>query len=150
MTKQLREVYFAALLTVISFMLAVQSFNYPPDSSDFPRFLTVLMTVFAAALTCKSYLKLKEEQTDNVSFKELFEKQKMSALVFLGTIIYVVGIKYIGYFSSSIIFLIGSMAFFSKKRNWKVMVLSTIGFLLVVYALFVWFLNLRMPQGLLM
>lgn len=153
MTKQLKEVLFALSLTVISLMLTVQSYMYPPESSDFPKFLTVLMTCFGLGLTIQSYKKLKEETKDGTAEKkpisEVLEKQKLPVFVFLGTTLYVLGINYIGYFTSSVVFLIGSMMFLSKKRNWKLMIIASVGFLVVVYALFVWFLNLRMPSGLL-
>lgn len=149
MTKQLKELYFALLLTAVSFMLTVQSFRYSPDSSDFPRFITVLMTGFAAALAVKSYLNFKKEKdVKSTPLCEILKAQKLPLFVFLGTSLYVAGINYLGYFTSSVIFLIGSMTFFSKEKKWKLMILSTAGFLAVVYALFVWFLNLRMPSGL--
>jgi len=55
---------------------------------------------------------------------------------------------YIGYFVSSIIFLVGTMSVFGKQSLFT-KTIATAGFLLVVYALFVSFLGLRLPEGLL-
>lgn len=152
MAKQLRELYFAAAITIVSLLLMIQSFRYPPESSDFPRFLTILMTLFSLALFAKSWLKYRSETSENqsINLKAIIESQKTPAIVFFATGAYVAGMNYIGYFTSSVIFIIGMMLFFTRSKKWTVMIVSTAGFLVVVYALFVWFLKLRMPQGFLM
>ncbi len=75
-------------------------------------------------------------------------KLKAPVLVFSLTIAYLAGIMYIGYFVSNTIFLIGTMSIFGRQGLFT-KTIATAGFLLVVYALFVSFLGLRLPEGLL-
>ena len=146
-----KEFFFAVSATLISLALLLTSFTYPTESSEFPRFLTGLMLLFSLLMLVKN-LRLKKEQkgqeTPNNADVALFGKLKVPVIVFSVTIAYVVGIVYLGYFTSSVIFLIGTMSLFGKEK-FLVKTVATAGFLLIVFALFVNFLGLRLPQGLL-
>ncbi len=146
-----KEIFFAVSVTLISLALLLTSFTYPAESSEFPRFLTGLMLLFSLLMLAKN-LRFKRESGSEDGAEgtkaPLFGNLKVPAIVFSVTIAYVVGMIYIGYFVSSIIFLIGTMSFFGKEKFW-VKAVATGGFLLIVFALFVNFLGLRLPQGLL-
>ncbi len=146
-----KEFFFAVSAALISLVLLITSFTYPKESSEFPRFLTGLMLLFSLLMLVKNLRIKRELQDKEISEKTdgiLFKSLKVPVIVFSVTIAYVVGIIYIGYFVSSIIFLIGTMSYFGKEKFW-VKVVATGGFLLIVFALFVSFLGLRLPQGLL-
>jgi len=146
MRNKTKELFFAVSISVISLLLLMTSFTYPRESSDFPRFLCGLMVVFSLLILIKT-LRLpvgtKETYTGNI-----WGRLKIPAIVFFVTIAYVVGIMYIGYFVSSVIFFIGSMSVFGREKLLP-KAIATAGFLIVVYALFVSFLGIRLPQGLL-
>ena len=68
--------------------------------------------------------------------------------VFLITSLYVLAIDYIGYFAATAAFLLGAMALFGNRRL-LVMGCVTASFLALIYALFVLFMGVRLPEGLL-
>lgn len=151
MKKTSKELFFAVSITVISSLLLITSFTYPAESSEFPRFLCGLMLFFSVLILVKA-LRSRRVAKENINTEEssgsIMFKLKVPAIVFSLTIAYVVGIMYIGYFVSSIIFLVGTMSVFGKQGLFA-KTIATAGFLLVVYALFVSFLGLRLPEGLL-
>lgn len=151
MKNKSKEIFFALAITVISSLLLLVSFTYPPKSSEFPRFLCSLMLLFSVLILIKA-ARSKTVATENNNSEEssgnVISKLKVPAIVFSLTISYIAGIIYIGYFVSSIIFLIGTMSIFGKQK-FLTKTIATAGFLIVVYALFVSFLGLRLPQGLL-
>lgn len=150
MSKEYKEFIFSLVLSLTSLLLTIQSFCYSEESSVFPRFITALMTFFAVLLSVKNYAAVRKSNNSGSKEKSLIEsikQQKMPCVIFCATLLYLLGIRFLGYFSSTVIFLVSCMIFLGKRKNWKVIVLSTSGFLLVVYALFVWFLNLKMPHG---
>jgi hypothetical protein len=146
-----KELGFAAVVTLICSGLTIRSFSYAADSSQFPRFLTVVMTclsLFLLVRTLKSRPQGQEKGKSNEVECAFWSELKVPFLVFLLTALYAVSIQVVGYFTSTIVFLVGSMMFFGKHRLW-VMLFSSGIFLAVVYALFVHFLGLRLPEGLL-
>lgn len=151
MKKTSKELFFALAITIISSLLLITSFTYPPKSSQFPRFLCGLMLLLSILIllrALRSRAKAEESTEKEGRAGSFLDKIKVPVMIFLVTIAYVVGIMYIGYFVSSVIFLIGTMSIFGKEK-FLTKIIMTAGFLIVVYALFVSFLGLRLPQGLL-
>lgn len=67
--------------------------------------------------------------------------------VYLGwTILYLILIQYIGYFISTVLFLLGGM-YYLNYRNWKVMVGLAAGWLLFSYFAFYRLLYVPLPTG---
>ena len=68
-------------------------------------------------------------------------------LIYFGsTIVYLILMQYIGYFLSTILFLIGGM-YYLTYRNWKVMISLTAGWLLFSYFAFYKLLYVPLPTG---
>ncbi len=147
-----KEIGFAAAMTVISAAFLVQSFLYPAESSQFPRFLMMLQTVFCLVLLAKALRQPKKEnETKNVQGgkgKSLIAELKVPLQIFVASSGYLLAIDALGYFVASSIFLSGTMFWFGARKP-IVIIGATAGFLLTVYALFVLFIGVRLPQGLL-
>ncbi|NLD06121.1 MAG: tripartite tricarboxylate transporter TctB family protein [Synergistaceae bacterium] len=151
MKKTSKELFFAISITVISLLLLITSFTYPLKSSQFPRFLCgimLLLSILILLRALRSRAGVQKSTNTEENSGSSIGKLKVPAIIFSLTIAYVAGIMYIGYFVSSVIFLIGTMTIFGKQR-FLTKTIATAGFLIVVYALFVSFLGLRLPQGLL-
>ncbi len=129
-------------VTLISVLLTCQAFRYPPESSQFPRFLCILMVVFSLISLVRA-IKNSEPKKEEVSFAQNF---KIPCIVFATAIAYGLGIAKIGYFVSTIAYLLVTMYIFGARRIVPMVVSSAI-FLIVIYALFVQFLGLRLPEG---
>ena len=146
-----KELFFAVAMTVLSALLTIQSFRYSHESSVFPRFLTLLMCVFSLLLLFKNIRRLKESEGRNgsLSLSDAIRSLKIPAVVFGGTALYAVAINYIGYFTSTLLFMAGPMIAFGKQKVTTSIAITVI-FMAVIYALFVSFLGLGLPKGLLL
>jgi hypothetical protein len=147
-----KEIGFAAGMTFISAVFLVQSFLYPAESSQFPRFLMMLQTGFSAVLLVRAIKQPKvvggsKTETDG-SRKSRLSELKVPLEIFVATSAYLFAIDALGYFVASSIFLAGTMFLFGARKP-IVIFGATAGFLLTVYALFVLFIGVRLPQGLL-
>jgi len=76
----------------------------------------------------------------NVTNPINWESIKIPLLIFLMTVVYIVLFRFTNFFVSSTIFLITLMKFY-KVTSWKVILLTTVVFDIVIYVGFVRFLN---------
>lgn len=139
-----KEKVYSLSVTAISALLTVQAFRYPAESSHFPRFLCVLMVLFSL-ISLSRALKEKEPKREEVTFASTV---KLPLIVFLTAIAYIFGIAYIGYFVSTAVYMIFMMLLFGERRIVPIGAAIAV-FIIVIYALFVHFLGLRLPEGIL-
>jgi hypothetical protein len=149
-----KEVGFAAAMTLLSLAFLVRAFFYPEDSSQFPRFLMMLQTAFSGLLLAGSLALPGTMKADPAH--ESGSRNRMNGLsvfkvplqVFVAASVYLLAIGFIGYFVSTALFLALSMFWFGRHRP-VVLVGVSLGFIAVVYALFVMFIGVRLPRGIL-
>lgn len=139
-----KEKVYSLSVTAISALLTVQAFRYPAESSHFPRFLCVLMVLFSL-ISLSRALKEKEQKREEVTFASTI---KLPLIVFLTAIAYIFGIAYVGYFVSTAVYMIFMMLLFGERRIVPIGAAIAV-FIIVIYALFVHFLGLRLPEGIL-
>ena len=139
-----KEKVYSLSVTAISALLTVQAFRYPAESSHFPRFLCVLMVLFSL-ISLSRALKEKEPKREEVTFASTI---KLPLIVFLTANAYIFGIAYIGYFVSTAVYMIFMMLLFGERRIVPIGAAIAV-FIIVIYALFVHFLGLRLPEGIL-
>lgn len=139
-----KEKVYSLSVTVISALLTVQAFRYPAESSHFPRFLCILMVLFSLISLSKA-LKDKDAEREEISFASTI---KLPLIVFITAIAYIFGIAYVGYFVSTAVYMLFMMLLFGEKRIIP-MGVAIAAFIIVIYALFVHFLGLRLPEGIL-
>ncbi|MCF0247320.1 MAG: tripartite tricarboxylate transporter TctB family protein, partial [Synergistes sp.] len=113
----------------------------------FPRFLSVLMVFFSVAILIKT-VKNKSAVKDSSSGEGFLASLKLPAAVFGSAAVYLMCIQYVGYFCSTVAYMFLSMFFFGERRPLPIFAAVFI-FLAVIYALFISFLGLRLPEGLL-
>ncbi len=143
-TSRLKECGFAAVMVVLSTAFLVRAFMYPAASSQFPRFLMLLQLIFSASLFILSLRIPKAANEGGFKIAALYAPTK----VFVSSTVYVLAIGYLGYFAATALFLCGSMYWFGKHRPIVLIGVSG-GFILTIYALFVLFIGVRLPEGLL-
>lgn len=139
-----KERIFSIGISVISILLTIQAFRYPAESSQFPRFLCLLMVLFSVMILVRNIMgKTTAKAECHASFKEVM---KVPFIVFASTAMYIFAIQYVGYFVSTVIYMFLMMSMFGQKRILPMGIAVTV-FLGVIYALFVSFLGLRLPEG---
>lgn len=144
-----KERWFAGFMVVLSAALLVQSFRYPAESAQFPRFLMMLQVLFSLILLVQAFRGAATETRSGAgdpadTLATLYAPFK----VFVATSLYVVVIGYLGYFVATALFLCLAMLWFGSRRPVVVVAVAG-GFLLIVYALFVAFMGVRLPEGIL-
>lgn len=142
-----KDILFSVLTLVLSAALLGRSFHYSLESIQFPRFLAILMLFFSALMLIKSIRSAKHtEGADEQNSSFSIQNFKIPAAVFGGTIAYVLCIQYLGYIVSTLVFLVGGMTYLGRHKIY-VSLGSSLVFLCVVWALFIKFLGLRLPSG---
>lgn len=143
---QKKDRSFAVIMVLVSAAFLAQSLSYPAESSQFPRFLMGIQLLFSLIFLFQQFRLPLEAKT--VQNKEVIASLVPAFKVFLITSMYVLAIDYVGYFVATTAFLMGAMALFGNRRL-LVMAVVTGCFLALIYALFVLFMGVRLPQGLL-
>lgn len=148
-----KERWFATFMVVASALLLAQAFRYAPESSLFPRFLMILQLAFSIILWIQAF-RLSTDVRPNAP--DATPNDTLDTLVslyapfkvFVSVSLYIVAIGYLGYFVATALFLCVAMFWFGSRRPVVVVAVSA-GFLIIVYALFVTFMGVRLPEGLL-
>lgn len=108
------------------------------ESATLPRMALGLMALLSVGIIVQGIKKTKAARANNEECKKLisFDDIKIPFLFFLFIAGYALLFYLIGYFASTIIFLVAAMLFL-KQKNWKTIVFVTLGFVVFTYVLFV-------------
>ena len=140
----------ATYLTSLSFIclsifFGLESLNFPAGGELFPLFLFGCIILLSCLLSLESFLKKTKQQSvqikiDFFTWKPLF--------VSIAVIIHVIFIFILGYFTSSILFLIGCSILIGLRDARAIGITAVVLFPLM-YAFFEGFLNAGLPKGVL-
>ena len=147
------ELIFHIILLIGIAVLFSNSFIIPIWDDDllvqrWPQFFLVLAFVIIAykSITIWKKIPAAEKRFDPVKVFGLKDRGIQKLLItFVGLILYVVLLKYLGFFIMTIVFA----AFISLMLGAKPIraLLVGMGVTIVIYAIFVWGLNVRPPRG---
>lgn len=137
-----QDVYISAALFMILALLFTITLKLPESSSIFPFMLIGGIGILNVFVMLKAISKTKAMRSSesNVINPINWESIKIPLLIFLMTVVYIVLFRFTNFFVSSTIFLITLMKFY-KVTSWKVILLTTVIFDIVIYVGFVRFLN---------
>jgi len=137
-----QDVYISAALFMILALLFTITLKLPESSSIFPYMLIGGIGILNMFVMVKAISKTKAMRSSesNVTNPINWESIKIPLLIFLMTVVYIVLFRFTNFFVSSTIFLITLMKFY-KVTSWKVILLTTVVFDIVIYVGFVRFLN---------
>jgi hypothetical protein len=128
------------VFTVIFYLI---NNTYPQDVKGYTQGLLILLGVSSLYLILrtksKDWKKRFNEKIENVSLNRILA-------LFILLIIYVIGIYIIGYFPITVIF-ITTLLILLNMKNWKVILITNIFLISIMYALFILFLKLQLPVG---
>ena len=138
---------------VVAFMYAVSAFFYiymqelPEDSRTYPTFTIVLLfgltTLYLITMVVNAVKHGTEAGME--SFSGFVPKQFFFCLGMV--VLYLVGIMYLGFFVSTVIFMVAVMAYL--KVPVKHTVIATVALNVLLYVAFVVFLKVKLPAGIL-
>ena len=136
-----RIIGFVFLVFVIVFYLINNT--YPQDVKGYTQGLLILLGVSSLYLIfrtkSKNWEKRFNEKNESVNLKRI-----LTLLILL--VIYIIGIYIIGYFLITAIF-ITTLLILLNMKNWKVILMANIFLISIMYTLFILFLKLQLPVG---
>lgn len=112
----------------------------PEEARQYPLFIFVLLLAFTVILLITTFIK-KEEKINifqGMQFKQF-------GFVLITAIVYVAMINILGFFTSTLIYLL--ITLLGLKVIPKYAVITSVGFCIVVYLVFVFFLRVPVPRG---
>ena len=138
---------------VVGFMYAVCAFFYaylqelPEDSQTYPMFTIVLLFGLTTLYLVTMLVKAKKYGTESGTdmFKTFVAPQFFFCLAMV--ILYLIGIKFLGFFTSTTIFMVAVMLFLKVK--WQHLAIAVVSMDVLLYLAFVMFLKVTLPKGIL-
>ncbi len=145
-----KDRWFAIFMVAVSALLLGQAYRYPAESAQFPRFLMILQLAFSLILLVQAF---RTPRATHATKPPAAAAETLASLlapfkVFVAASLYILAIGYLGYFIATAVFLCAAMFWFGSRRP-VVVIAVTAGFLLIVFALFVSFMGVRLPEGVL-
>lgn len=155
MTKDLHQDVIAGLILVlVSVLMYLQTFDdFAAGSALWPRIILGLLFFLSVLIVYKGIQKTKmTRKGETVEGEQEEERLNLRLLkspigTILIVVVYVALLAIIGFFPATILFLAGYL-WYGGVRSWVTYALVIVGVNLLVYVLFVWQLNVRLPQGL--
>ena len=146
------------VLFIFFFAAYLMALAFPEKAGTYPKGICIVALVLLVMLTAKTFYRdlrlLKDEEKYSKKVAEIEEKKmtleqyKKIAIFMLMLFIYIFCIEKLGYFVSTITYLIVSMTVFKKKISWVIPVVA-VGFTGVMYLVFDKVLHIMIPSGIL-
>lgn len=143
MNRRVVELFAAVAVGLIFTMLLVESFHYRGQSSYMPIATTGLAVILCAGWAVQSARLLVTGRGDRYDATPA-DFGRFALVVGVG-ILYVLGVTFVGFFTSTIIMVPG-LAFALGYRSLKVAIVATVGFIVVLYGVFELLLSIPLPQ----
>jgi uncharacterized protein YqhQ len=152
MTRHALTVSFAVLALLTAVVFFYLSLGLPPAAYQLPRILIVLIVLLSLGMLGESHLRSKKEKETAAegSAEEAFSGSSIRTPAIYALLIagYVFLLQPIGYFIMTPVFIIASF-FFLKSARPVAAAVTAFCFTIFVYLLFVLFLHLPIPMGIL-
>jgi len=144
-----KEVLILVPILIICVWLYSVAANFPEESRRYPQLLLIAIGAMAVIETLSKAIKM-NKSVDNL---EPVTKQSPAVLIRVLTVaamcvVYVYLVDLLGFFSSTAVFSIALM-YYLGLRKIKTLISVAVGLNLGVYLLFVAFLRIAMPRGIL-
>lgn len=156
-------IVFAVALGVVSLIFYIDTLDMPKAAAELPRLLIGLVMLLSLMmvgeriwLLRRTRSEINNHDTDTDDIEEsttAIVPAERGSLVRIGVFVtalctYVMTIETLGYFIATPLFLVGILSFLRSTKLHTAMIIA-VGFTGFVYLLFVVFLNLPVPMGLL-
>lgn len=149
----------AAGAWALSGLFYTTSLNMPPAAYHMPQILAVFVSVLAVMMVADVFLfkrrNQNEEATDPIvdptapyigGFFDGVNVIRTGAFMCM-VVLYILLLESVGYFIMTPLFLVGALSLLRASRPWIIVAISVVA-PMIVYSIFVTFLDLPMPMGL--
>ncbi len=152
-------IFVAVGVWVLSGLFYTSSLTMPPAAYHMPRILAVFVSILAVMMVVDVFLFKRRNQNAEAlgavadvtapytgGFFDGVNVLRTGAFLAM-VIIYILLLESVGYFIMTPLFLIGSLSLLRASRTWIMVAISLVA-PMIVYLIFVTFLDLPMPMGL--
>ena len=142
MTRRILEIVAAVSVAIVFAVLFFEALSYRGRSSYVPSAATGLGFVMCLFWMI-SALRLSPEDGDVPLPVTRADLRRFGLIIFAG-LLYLLGFAWIGFFTSTLI-VVPVLAAALGYRNWKVLIVTTLGFVIVLYGVFRLLLSVPLP-----
>ena len=140
-----QDTYIGIFLIIFSIIGILLSVNLPVGSDLFPKILFSILGLLAIPILVNSIKRSKDSKSEKIFYFN-FEEIKLPLQSFLIIVVYVILIKFLGFFTATVIFVPMFMVFY-RNKNIKHMIITIACMIGFVYLLFAKQLNVPFPTG---
>jgi putative tricarboxylic transport membrane protein len=144
MTKAAQDRAIAVVVFILAGAMFLQAGKLPFEAGLFPRLVTAVMVMAAVAMFARSFMGPGRAKADPV-----FINWPLLAITLVATVLYVIAVRTIGYFTSSAIF-VPAIAYALGLRDHRAIAIGTVLFVAFLYLVFVSIFGLPMPREMLL
>lgn len=139
------DIFVVGLMYAICLFFAVMTIKLPPNAQVYPFAIIVLLFLLNSLYVVQMFIAAKKVGVVKglEEFKGFLPKQFFP--IFAMTVAYIVLMSIIGFYISSVIYMVAVLLFL-KVKNWQI-ALATVVIMLLVYGAFTAFLGVRLPSG---
>jgi putative tricarboxylic transport membrane protein len=145
-----KDRWFGVGMGVLSALLTIQSFRYPAESAQFPRFLCTLLLLLSALLLVRV---ARTPQPRSPEAEPAAPRPAIAAIakspttfVFAASAVYLLAMQWLGFLVSSLCFML-ACAWWLGHRRWATGIVWAALFPVALYLLFHSLLGLALPAG---
>lgn len=135
-----RDIIVGAVLLVFSLLVLSVAVRIKGDARVVPTALTILMALCSIAIMRKG-IKETREGDGEYHYSMTLKNSKNALLFYFFVILYYFGFQFIGYWISTIVFM-PLIQYFLKGKSWKVNLIVTVCYVVILFVLFVVILQL--------
>lgn len=139
----LRDLAAASIVCLLAATVFYASGNYAAEAAAFPRLISGLMFICGAAIFARSFFRSEAPLAVD------WAMASRVAVVAVATIVYVFAFRYVGFVTSSIIF-IPAICYYLGFRSLVTIAISTVVFIAAVYYAFTKLFGTQLPTDLIL
>ena len=144
MTKAAQDRAIAVVVFILAGAMFLQAGKLPFEAGLFPRLVTAVMLMAAVAMFARSFM-----GPGGARAEPVFINWPLLAITLIMTMLYVIAVHAIGYFTSSVVF-VPAIAYALGLRDHRVIAAGTVLFVAFLYLVFVRVFQLPMPREMLL
>jgi hypothetical protein len=144
MTKAAQDRAIAVVVFILAGAMFLQAGKLPFEAGLFPRLVTAVMLMAAVAMFVRSFM-----GPGGAKAEPVFVNWPLLAITLIMTVLYVIAVRAIGYFTSSVVF-VPAIAYALGLRDHRAIAAGTVLFVAFLYLVFVRVFQLPMPREMLL
>lgn len=141
---QKTDYYLSMAIYVLGFAYIGVVSQMSKAAATYPLFVGLLLMVLNTVFLIKVYISRKKNKPEEEKLFNDF-KTKQFTIVLITCVSYIAAMGILGFYTSTIIYLMGTLALLGVKKKW--ILVTTVVFCFVIYMAFTVLLRVPLPTG---